>query len=161
MTDKKAAKKTSAKKVAAKRTANIDEMPARIVFDDAAAERTAEAMASGLVDTLEEAKDAALQSTRRPAPAVWVPRAVRAGNQAANRSYRELNVMLKDLGYLKGDITSRYGTNTRNGVSLLQQALMRNKSYKGAPHGHFDEATRAALLADPKFATTEDATNTP
>lgn len=71
-----------------------------------------------------------------------------------NKRFRDLNVMLHDLGLLRGRITSYYNQETRNGVSLLQQALIQHGYYAGIPHGRFDETTRDALLADPGFLTT-------
>lgn len=72
-----------------------------------------------------------------------------------SKLYRDLNVMLNDLGLLRGPVTSRYNQETRNGVSLLQQILREHGSYAGIPGGVFDESTREALLADPLIPTTE------
>jgi len=67
---------------------------------------------------------------------------------------RELQGLLIDLGYYKGRVNGYYGNDMRSSVSLLQQQLIKDGFYDGAPNGNFDVATRTALLADPNIPTT-------
>lgn len=101
-----------------------------------------------------EAPAEPLKSARRPPPPVVVPQAIRYGGGMATQRARDLNVMLNDLGLLRGPVTSHYTNSTRNGVSLLQQRLTADGFYSGRPDGSFDTDTRAALLADPDIPTT-------
>lgn len=74
----------------------------------------------------------------------------------ASSRARDINVMLQDLGYLRGKPTAHYGNATRTAMSLLQLDMREHGAYTGVPHGRFDDATRAALLADDAIPTTED-----
>ncbi len=97
----------------------------------------------------------AVKATKRPPPPVFVPPAVRSGGGMPSGRTRDLNIMLKDLGLLRGAVTAYYGNGTRNAVSLLQQRLIADKRYDGRPDGSFNAATRAALIAHPDIPTTE------
>lgn len=94
-----------------------------------------------------------LKSTKRETPPVVVPQAIRYGSGMASQRARDLNVMLKDLGLLRGNVSSHYTNGTRNGVSLLQQRLINDGYFSGRPDGSFDTDTRAALLAHPDIPT--------
>lgn len=85
---------------------------------------------------------------------MFVPPAARYGGGLPSQRIRDLNVMLSDLGLLRGRLGSHYTSHTRNGVSLLQQRLRADGYYSGPPHGSFDAVTRDALLADPDIPTT-------
>lgn len=96
----------------------------------------------------------AVSSNKRPSPPLLVPAPTRGGGGIPSKRFRDLNVMLHDLGLLRGPVTSYYNQHTRNGVSLLQQRLIADGYYKGVPGGSFDAATREALLAHPDIPTT-------
>jgi len=91
-------------------------------------------------------------SSKRPQPPVTVPQASKPGGMPSTKN-RELQGTLKDLGYYKGKINGYYNNELRNAVSLLQQRLIKDGFYDGAPNGNFDAATRAALLAHPDIPT--------
>lgn len=93
-------------------------------------------------------------SSKRPPPSVFVPAAGRWSGVPTKRG-RELQILLKDLGYFAGKINGYVAsTETRNAISLLQQRLIKDGHYEGRPNGAFDVATRQALLAHPDIPTT-------
>lgn len=75
---------------------------------------------------------------KRLPPPPDVPKAMRSG--VKHRGVTELKVILRDLGYYKGDLKAFYGNDLRNAVANFQRANDITIT------GHFTDVTREALV---------------